>query len=153
MLWKNSVSWKYKEKMRDPKRKVKTGLQERTTGERRQYREEEWSYCLQNGKSIMYAWGVISVHNGPNRSFCQCLSYVVASYRFSVVHMHSICKASYPYKFHCASCCALCYPTSSSEFPQERLLALFFQFTLLFPHQSPNVVVFFSSPIPSSSAS
>jgi len=40
MLWKNSVSWKYKEKVREPKKKVKVGLQEITTGERRRYGEE-----------------------------------------------------------------------------------------------------------------
>lgn len=34
---------------------------------------------------------------------CQCLSYMVAPCRFSVMHMHLICKAFYLYKFNCAS--------------------------------------------------
>ena len=34
----------------------------------------------------MYGLGVISVHSGPKRSSCQCLSYMVASYFFSHAH-------------------------------------------------------------------
>lgn len=49
------------------------------------------------------------------------------------------------------SLCFLYYLTSSSELPKRRLpYLLVFQFTLLFPHQSPNAVVSFSSPIPGS---
>lgn len=66
-----TVRWKYKEKARDPKRKVKMGLQERTFGERRRYGEEECSYCLQNRELVMYGLGLISVLNSPKRSLCQ----------------------------------------------------------------------------------
>lgn len=51
-----SISWKYKEKVRDPKRKVKMGLWEITTGERKRYGEEEWLCCLQNRQPVIYGW-------------------------------------------------------------------------------------------------
>lgn len=112
---------------------------------RRRYREEECSCCLQNRELVMYGLGLISVLNGPKRSLCQCLSYLSEVFSHTrAFHLPSLLPVQ-------VSLCFLYYPTSSSELPERKLpYCLVFQFTLLFPHQSPNVVVSFSSPIPGS---
>ena len=133
--------------MRDPKRKVKMGLQERTTGEGRRRMvllpPERRTHHVWVGCHLCAQWSkkkfvsVFKLHGGLLQVFSHAHAFAVQSLLPAQV-----------------SLCFLYYPTSSSELPQERLPdLLFFQFTLLFPHQSPNVVVSLSSLIPSSSAS